>query len=223
MSNNLINKWWFYNLSDFSWNLIIEVLDKVVIFDDWKNNVEKIEVLWETDLKIFGFIQKSRTLKIISIWEKTNSLINYLFLWKNEEKIISNINWKIKKSWNILEINILWLLDDNSTLRLDSWINIEKNISKSTGITNSEIIFLSNEAKFTWIPGLKVSSNDVKANHSLKIDKINDESIFYLQARWLDKENSRNMLLKAKIDELYKILRLCNQNLYEEIIKKIFI
>lgn len=223
MSNNLINKWWFYNLSDFSWDLVIEVSDKVVIFDDWRNEIEKIEILWKTDLKIFGFIQKSRNLEIISIWEKTNSLINYIFLWKNEEKIISNINWKIKKSWNILEINILWLLDDNSTLSLDSWINIEKNISKSTGITNSEIIFLSNKAKFTWIPGLKVSSNDVKANHSLKIDKINDESIFYLQARWLDKENSRNMLLKAKIDELYKILRLCNQNLYEEIINKIFL
>lgn len=223
MSNNYIKKWWFYNLSDFSWNLVIEVSDKVVIFDDWINNVEKIEVLWETDLKIFGFIQKSRNLEIISTWEKTNFLLNYVFLWRNDEKIISNINWKIKKSWNILEINILWLLDDNSNLSLDSWINIEKSISKSTWITNTEIIFLSNEAKFSWIPGLKVSSNDVKANHSLKIDKINDESIFYLQARWLDEENSRNMLLKAKIDELYKILKLCNQNLYEEIINKIFL
>lgn len=222
MSNNYIKKWWFYNLSDFSWNLVVEVSDKVVIFDDWINNVEKIEVLWETDLKIFGFIQKSRNLEIISTWEKTNFLLNYVFLWRNDEKIISNINWKIKKSWNILEINILWLLDDNSNLSLDSWINIEKSISKSTWITNTEIIFLSNDAKFSWIPGLKVSSNDVKANHSLKIDKINDESIFYLQARWLDEENSRNMLLKAKIDELYKILKLCNQNLYEEIINKIF-
>ncbi|MDD4152011.1 MAG: SufD family Fe-S cluster assembly protein [Candidatus Gracilibacteria bacterium] len=223
MSNNLINKGGFYNLSDFSGDLVIEVSDKVVIFDDGRNEIEKIEILGKTDLKIFGFIQKSRNLEIISIGEKTNSLINYIFLGKNEEKIISNINGKIKKSGNILEINILGLLDDNSTLSLDSGINIEKNISKSTGITNSEIIFLSNKAKFTGIPGLKVSSNDVKANHSLKIDKINDESIFYLQARGLDKENSRNMLLKAKIDELYKILRLCNQNLYEEIINKIFL
>lgn len=225
MSNTKITKWWFYFLSDFSEKLEISVDDasaKVVIFDDGENNVKKIEVLWNTDLKIFWFVKQSRNLDIIWSWEKTNILANYLFLGKNSEKIEAKINWKIIKSWNSLEINILWILDDKSILKLDSGVDIDFWVVWWVWTTNTEIIFLWNDAKFSGIPGLKVASNQVKANHSLKIDKISDEAIFYLQARWLEAEFSRNMILRAKVDELYKYFKLCNHSLYEEISEEIF-
>ncbi len=222
MSNIKIIKWWFYFLSDFDNLLEIDVDDKVVIFDDWNNLVSKIEVSWKTDLKIYWFLKKSRNLEIISSGEKTSILANYLFLGQNENKIGSKINWKIIKSWNSLEINILGILVDKSFLKLDSGVDIDFWVIWWTWTTNTEIIFLWNDAKFSWIPGLKVSSNNVKANHSLKIDKISDEAIFYLQARWVEADISRNMILKAKVDELYRYFRLCNEKLYEEVLTKIF-
>lgn len=225
MLNTKITKWGFYFLSDFSNKLEInvdETSEKVVIFDDGKNMLENIKILWNTDLKIYGFIKESRNLEIISAWEKTSILANYLFLWRNNEKIEANINWKIIKSWNNLEINILWILDDKSFLKMDSWINIDFQVVWWFWNTNTEIIFLWNDAKFSGIPGLKVSSNNVKANHSLKIDKISDDAIFYLQARWLEAEFSRNMILRAKVDELYKYLKLCNHSLYEKIVLDLF-
>lgn len=225
MSNLKITKWWFYFLSDFSEKLEIsvdETSDKVVIFDDGKNNVEKIEILWNTDLKIFWFLKHSRNLEIISAWEKSSLLANYLFLGKDSEKIEAKINWKIIKSWNSLEINILWILDDKSILKLDSWVDIDFQVVWWFWTTNTEIIFLWNDAKFSWVPGLKVASNQVKANHSLKIDKISDDAIFYLQARWLEADFSRNLILRAKVDELYKYFKLCNQSLYEEVSWEVF-
>lgn len=222
MSNIKIIKGWFYFLSDFDNSLEIDVDDKVVIFDDWKNNISKIEVSWKTDLKIYWFIKKSRNLEIISSGEKTSILANYLFLGENVERIEAKINWKIIKSWNSLEINILGILYDKSVLKLDSGVDIDFWVEKSSGITNTEIIFLWNNAKFSWIPALNVSSNNVKANHSLKIDKISDEAIFYLQARWVEAEFSRNMILRAKVDELYRYFRLCNEKLYDEVLKEIF-
>lgn len=217
-----ITKWWFYFLSDFDNSLEIDVDDKVVIFDDWENNLSKIEVCGKTDLKIYGFTKKSRNLEIVSSWEKTSILANYLFLGQDENKIESKINWKIIKSWNSLEINILWILDDKSVLKLDSGIDIDFWVIWWDWTTNSEIIFLSEWAKFSGIPGLKVATNSVKANHSLKIDKISDEAIFYLQARWVEADVSRNMILKAKVDELYKYFKLCNHSLYEKVITEIF-
>ncbi len=217
-----ITKWWFYFLSDFDNSLEIDVDDKVVIFDDWENNISKIEIFGKADVKIYWFIKKSRNLEIISAGEKTSILVNYLFLWQNDEKIEAKINWKIIKSWNSLEINILWILDDKSVLKLDSGVDIDFQVVWWFWITNTEIIFLWNDAKFSGIPGLRVASNDVKANHSLKIDKISYEAIFYLQARWLEVDSSRNMILRAKVDELYKYFKLCNHSLYEELVTEIF-
>lgn len=226
MSKNTILKWWFYFLSDFSEKLEVSVSlesEKVVIFDDWKSDLENIEITSNTDVKIFWFCKKSINRNIIRNWEKTKILVNYIFLWKNEEKIDSKVNWKIIKSWNNLEINILWILDDKSILKLDSGVNIEKWVIWWNWLTNSEIIFLSDFVKFSWVPWLLVQSNDVKANHSLKIDKISDESIFYLQARWIEQNESRNIILKAKVDNIYKYLKLCNEKLYKNILDEIFL
>lgn len=220
-----ITKGWFYFLSDFSGNIEISVIDtsdKVVIFDDWKNSVNKIEVLWNTDLKIFWFIKTNKIFEIIWSWKSTKVLANYLFMWENDNKIDVKLNWKIKNSWNNLEINILALLKDKSHLKLDSWIDIDFWVENSVWVTNSEIIFLSENAKFSWTPWLKVATNSVKANHSMKIDKISNESIFYLQARWIEADISKNLLLKAKLDELYKYFKLCNHSLYEKVILEIF-
>lgn len=257
MSNNYIKKWWFYNLSDFSAKLKIEATEKVVIFDDGKSSVENIEVLWETDLKIYWFVKESRKLEIVWNGDKTSILANYLFLWKDDEKIEAWVKGKIISSWNNLEINILGILDDKSFLKLDSGVDIDfsranplsppyqgeieqTNCSSpdkgrlggvswelvyesfTSWSTNTEIVFLWNEARFSGIPGLRVATNQVKANHSLKIDKISDESLFYLEARWIDEKQSRNMLLKAKVDELYKYFRLCNEKVYEEVLGEIF-
>ncbi|MDD5213575.1 MAG: SufD family Fe-S cluster assembly protein [Candidatus Gracilibacteria bacterium] len=217
-----ITKGGFYFLSDFDNSLEIDVDDKVVIFDDGENNISKIEIFGKADVKIYGFIKKSRNLEIISAGEKTSILVNYLFLGQNDEKIEAKINGKIIKSGNSLEINILGILDDKSVLKLDSGVDIDFQVVGGFGITNTEIIFLGNDAKFSGIPGLRVASNDVKANHSLKIDKISYEAIFYLQARGLEVDSSRNMILRAKVDELYKYFKLCNHSLYEELVTEIF-
>ena len=72
-----------------------------------------------------------------------------------------------------------------------------------------------------WIPTLLVRSDDVKASHACKMERISDEKLFYLRSRWLGKDNALNMIIEAKIENLFSCLRMYDKDVYEETLENI--
>ena len=68
---------------------------------------------------------------------------------------------------------------------------------------------------------LFVGTKDVRASHGCKIEKISDEELFYLRSKWINKQNSIQMMLESYISNLFGCLKMFNQEFYEELIQVI--
>ncbi|MEK6822530.1 MAG: SufD family Fe-S cluster assembly protein [Nanoarchaeota archaeon] len=58
-------------------------------------------------------------------------------------------------------------------------------------------LLLSPDARAKAIPGLEIEANDVKASHSATVQPIDEQHVFYLQARGIGKDEARAMIVEG--------------------------
>lgn len=241
-----IIKNWFYKLSEiYDEKITIEENLIVSIFDDtsfppllskrgargelwislWKNTILEFYSFIENtdDLKI-NFIQKQEWSKL-----KVNCLLFSSNIvspargrclkgrWGLKAKIYSKIISSNTKS----DIKILSLVWNDWFIDLDWIIEIWENINWVDWNLSEENLFLWNTWKIKWIPTLLVRSDDVKASHSCKMERISDEKLFYLRSRWIWRQNALVMMIEAKIKSLFSCLFMFDNTFYKELVEKI--
>jgi len=222
-----IIKSWFYKLSEIVWENITIEKDLIVTFFDDSNKNCFIEIWENSKVEMYWILENSNNFKLKVNQNKLNSnlKIHYLILannniinWtKNNVKIESILNADFVKS-NLKILSIVW---DDWVVNLDWIIKIEEGIKKVDWNLDEENIFLWNTGVVNWIPTLLVRSDDVKASHACKIEKISDEKLFYLRAKWIWKENALQMMVVAKIENLFSCLNMYSPKIYDKLIGNI--
>ena len=229
-SNNIefleINKNWFYKLSEFSSsNLYVKDWVELCIYDDTSLEVN-IKVWKNSKLDYFAFYYDEASLSknIISNWDESEVNINTLFLSKNN-KITSKVYWAIFANNCKMYMNLLAFAMENWDLEVDWIFEIGKSLDNTKWFLDEENIFLWDNAKIKALPKLFVESNDIEAWHACKMERISDEKLFYLRSRWIWKQNALNMIIDAKISDLFwKLSKIDNtfyESLKENILEKI--
>lgn len=61
-------------------------------------------------------------------------------------------------------------------------------------------LLLSPNAKVRTIPSLEIEANDVRAGHSATIGKVDDELLFYLESRGIDRKAAKALLVKSFLE-----------------------
>jgi len=217
-----ITKNWLYIINNNEKNITIEDNLNVIIFDEL-NILEKVE-LWENSIvDIFWYIENTSVynFSVVINWKNSKLKLWYLLIawdWeKIQAKILSKINANnsnaklkiISIVWNNGHIDIDWILDISEWIKEIKWDLIEENI------------FIGDSGKINSIPNLFVWSNDVRASHSCKTERISDERLFYLRSRWIKKEKSISMMLESYPNLLYKCLTMVDNDYYMSLINKI--
>ena len=87
------------------------------------------------------------------------------------------------------------ILRDSSKSLFKGMIRIHKNATKSHSYLSGRSILLDPGAKSDAIPGLEIETNDVKATHSASVAQIDDEQLFYLQARCMSKPEAERIIV----------------------------
>jgi hypothetical protein len=224
-----IEKNWFYKLSDLflkkqQENNKLKISDNLVvsIFDDINININ-IYVWEKTRLEFFWLSKKWQDCNITFIQNNilSNVIVKYLILPNKNEKLKLKIFSKINSSNTKSYLNILSIIWDNWIVDLDWIIKINKNINNVEANLIEENIFIWNNWKIKWVPTLLVSSNNVKASHSCKIERINDEKLFYLRSRWLSKKNAINHILESYICSMFTCLEMFDKKFYNNLYKNI--
>ena len=220
-----IKKSKFYKLSDLlKENKTNEIkIDNniiAIVFDDiW---IDINYILWENssiEIYIYNANENKNTITVSQ--KENNSKLKIKALLTSIKKLETNIYSEISSSNSKSDIEIVSLLKSNSTIDLDAYIKINSWLSKVEASLKQENIFIWEKAKVRWIPGLLVSSNDVKASHSMKAEKINLEKIFYLRSRWIDKKKAISMIIESYIVNTFKCISMIDQDLYNYIINNI--
>jgi Fe-S cluster assembly protein SufD len=100
------------------------------------------------------------------------------------------------------------ILDDRSTGVFNGKIMVRPDAQKTLAYQSNRNILLSNNAFINTKPQLEIFADDVKCSHGCTTGQIDDESIFYLRARGLDKEQARALLLYAFAAEITEKIEL---------------
>ena len=219
MSNFKITKSWFYKLSEInSSEIFLEDWVSIALWDDVNSDLEVH--LWESsNLEFFGAFDSESTKKTINIYQNNdNSKLHFRYLINSFANLEKNVTIKseILSSNSSSDVKILSFAWENWFINLDWIIKINKWVIGVKWKLVEENIFLWNTSRIKWIPKLLVESDDVEASHSCNIEKIDDEKLFYLRSRWVWKDNALNMILEAKLRDLFKCFYMIDKQEYEK-------
>lgn len=121
------------------------------------------------------------------------------------------------------------ILDDLATGAFTGRIYVAPGAIKTQAYQRNNNVLLTNTAKMNTKPQLVIDNDDVKCSHGATVGRINEEALFYLQARGINEREARLMLMFAfahevlnevKVDQLRdRIDRLVDKRLRGEVSK----
>lgn len=219
-----ISKNWFYKLSELK-ETTITIEDNIVvaIFDDYSKNRDINIHIWEKSIVEFYSVLENTGYNINFLQDKENSKLSvrYLLLSKNSQNIKAKIYSELKANNTKSDIHITSIVWNDWLVDLDWIIKIDEKIIKADAKLIEENLFLWNSWKVKWIPTLLVRSNDVKASHACRIERISDDKLFYLRSRWVWKDNALNMMIESYITNLFKCIAMIDEAFYKELFEKL--
>ena len=198
----------------------------VLIFNDYDGDVTLSDngFIDNANVKInYLQLDKYNLIQNTNISVKENSALDVhtTYLATNSKKVVFDL-YNLKSDSNVDITNNIVCLDD-SDFSLDCIGTIVKGAKRSKCHQHSHCLTIDNPKKARVLPVLNIDENDVEASHSLSSGTIDEEILFYMNARGLSKKQALNLILKSYLmpnDDYYSKFELGKQ-IQEKAIKKV--
>ncbi|MCZ6817593.1 MAG: Fe-S cluster assembly protein SufD [Planctomycetota bacterium] len=129
--------------------------------------------------------------------EGAESMLNGLTVLRDEQHVDNHLQVDHLKphcnSWEYFK----GVYDDRSRGVFSGRILVAEGAQKTDAKQSNMSLLLSEEALVDSKPQLEIFANDVKCTHGATIGQIDDEAVFYLQSRGLDRGAARSLLTYA--------------------------
>jgi Fe-S cluster assembly protein SufD len=89
------------------------------------------------------------------------------------------------------------VLDDKAVGVFNGKIFVRPDAQKTDAKQSNRALLLSRDAEINTKPQLEIFADDVKCTHGATIGELDDEALFYLRARGVNKNDARDMLIYA--------------------------
>jgi Fe-S cluster assembly protein SufD len=101
-------------------------------------------------------------------------------------------------------------------------IRVAKDAQKTDGYQANRNLLLSDNARADSIPGLEINADDVRCTHGSTISRVDEEEVFYLMSRGIDRLESEVLLVNAFFTPVLDRIPLTSvrERLKKEIAKK---
>lgn len=101
-----------------------------------------------------------------------------------------------------------YVLQENVTGVFCGKILVEKDAQKTQAYQNNRNLCASSDAHMYSKPQLEIYADDVKCSHGLTTGQLDDEALFYLQARGISKDEARMLLMVAFTKDVLDLIRI---------------
>lgn len=88
-------------------------------------------------------------------------------------------------------------LKDSARAVWQGMIRVFKGAQKTDGYQANRNLLLSDKARADSIPGLEINADDVRCTHGSTVSRIDEEEVFYLMSRGIDRLESEILLVNA--------------------------
>ncbi|MBT4916883.1 hypothetical protein HN709_02960 [Candidatus Peregrinibacteria bacterium] len=141
-------------------------------------------------------------------FEEKNATVHFLaiIIGKKEEKFpFETVSLHETPNTNAY-YTIRSALFDKSEIDYKGSLNIRKEAQLTNSYLAHHTLMLSDKAKTHTVPCLEIEADDVKAGHAATIGQVDEDLVFYLKSRGIDKKEGQAMLIKgfleAEIDKI---------------------
>jgi Fe-S cluster assembly protein SufD len=110
---------------------------------------------------------------------------------------------------------------DSSCVNHEGAIIVNNNAHRTDAGFTHRCLLLSDDSSAKCIPSLEILTDDVQVSHAVSIGKPDEDSLFYLQSRGLNKIKAGQMLIDAFFEEL--IVKIPDKKLREDLRETILI
>jgi Fe-S cluster assembly protein SufD len=140
-----------------------------------------------------------------SIWENIYTLtdkfseinVNKLISTKNRQFIGNKIFTEHFSPYTNSDVKVKSALNDKSKSLFLGKIIMPKMAQKCNGYETSDNLILGKKAMAYVIPQLEIIADDVACSHGGTVGSIDNEQLFYLTSRGIDKELAEKLIIKA--------------------------
>ncbi len=146
----------------------------------------------------------------LAICDKEQHVDNYAFLDHAVPNCLSNELFKT-------------VLDEKATGVFCGKILVEKDAQKTQAYQTNRNLCISPDSQMFSKPQLEIYADDVKCSHGLTTGQLDQDALFYLRARGIDKEEARLLLMVAFTRDVLDLIRIDSlQERLEHLINKRF-
>ena len=112
------------------------------------------------------------------------------------------------------------ILDGSAKAVFNGRIIVRLDAQKTDAKQTNRALLLSDDATINSNPQLEIFADDVKCTHGAAVGQLDDEAMFYLQARGLNAKDARDMLIHAFAGEVLE--RIAIPQLREQLERELF-
>ncbi|MDA7977174.1 MAG: Fe-S cluster assembly protein SufD [Pirellulales bacterium] len=94
-------------------------------------------------------------------------------------------------------------LQDQSRMVWRGMIKVDPGADKTDGYQRNDNLMLSDDARADSIPGLEIEADDVICTHGATTGRVDDEQIFYLQARGLTRNEATRVIVAGFFQQVF--------------------
>lgn len=168
---------------------------------------EKNSVASSNNITLHGGLIRNSTHHHLA-GEGAESLSSGLFLADKWQHIDNYVN-VVHEAPNCISNQLFkGILDDMATGAFNGRIHVKPDAQGTVAYQRNNNILMTDDAKMDTKPQLEIYANDVKCSHGATVGQLDENALFYLQSRGIDKREARLMLMFGFAHEVIQKIKI---------------
>jgi len=128
-----------------------------------------------------------------------NSLAEMLgIFFADGDQFFDHHTWQLHESpYATSDLEFKGALKGNARSVYSGLIKVEEGAQKTDAYQQNRNLVLSRTARADSIPNLEIGANDVRCTHGATISQVEEEHLFYLQARGIERSEAQNLIVEG--------------------------
>lgn len=159
-------------------------------------------------VNVFSFSRGSRLAREdVCVWQKADAAETHLHglytLHHDQHHVDHHIHVEHSASHGVSSMRYKGILDKKSRAVFNGKVYVHPDTAHIQANQTNHNLLLSDRAEVNTKPELEIYADDVKCTHGATVGQLNDEALFYLLSRGIEKKEARNLLIRAFMEEVY--------------------
>ena len=156
----------------------------------------------------------------VTLSEGTEATLNGLYIVNGTQHIDNHTEIDHAKPHGTSHELYKGILDGKATAVFNGRIIVRKDAQKTDSKQTNKNLVLSDEAVINTKPELQIFADDVRCTHGATIGQLDEEALFYLQSRGIERAQARSLLTYAFAQDILDRVKV--QSIKDELEKVLF-